>query len=86
MQTTIDRCSGCRTSRKQMADITHSMVVSMQADGGRHQRICGTSIANFDDFFRPIRNYFYWEPHCFDIPVCCGDAIGVRQYRRRRRA
>ena len=27
-------------------------------------------IANFDDFFRPLRNYFYWEPHCFDIPVC----------------
>ncbi|UCZ59228.1 RND family transporter [Mycolicibacterium phocaicum] len=26
--------------------------------------------ADFDDFFRPIRNYFYWEPHCFDIPVC----------------
>ena len=27
-------------------------------------------IANFDDFFRPIRNYFYYEPHCYDIPVC----------------
>ena len=27
-------------------------------------------IANFDDFFRPLRNYFYWEPHCFDIPAC----------------
>jgi len=27
-------------------------------------------VANFDDFFRPIRNYFYWEPHCFDIPLC----------------
>jgi RND superfamily putative drug exporter len=27
-------------------------------------------VANVDDFFRPIRNYFYWEPHCFDIPVC----------------
>ena len=27
-------------------------------------------IANFDDFFRPLRNYFYWEPHCFDIPSC----------------
>src|SRR3981189_149111 len=27
-------------------------------------------IANFDDFFRPLRSYFYWEPHCFDIPVC----------------
>ena len=27
-------------------------------------------IANFDDFFRPLRNYFYFEPHCFDIPIC----------------
>ncbi len=27
-------------------------------------------LADFDDFFRPIRNYFYWEPHCFDIPLC----------------
>ncbi|CAJ1495639.1 RND family transporter [[Mycobacterium] burgundiense] len=27
-------------------------------------------IANFDDFFRPIRNYFYWESHCMNIPVC----------------
>lgn len=27
-------------------------------------------IANLDDSLRPIRNYFYWEPHCFDIPFC----------------
>lgn len=27
-------------------------------------------IANFDDFFRPVRNYFYWERHCSDIPTC----------------
>ncbi len=27
-------------------------------------------IANFDDFLRPLRNYFYWEPHCYDIPAC----------------
>ncbi len=27
-------------------------------------------IANFDDFFRPIRSYFYWEKHCYDIPIC----------------
>jgi len=27
-------------------------------------------VANVDDFLRPIRNYFYWEPHCFDIPMC----------------
>jgi putative drug exporter of the RND superfamily len=28
------------------------------------------SIADFDDFWRPVRSYFYWEKHCFDIPVC----------------
>ena len=27
-------------------------------------------LADFDDFFRPLRNYFYWEPHCFNIPMC----------------
>jgi RND superfamily putative drug exporter len=27
-------------------------------------------IADFDDFWRPIRNYFYWDKHCFDIPIC----------------
>jgi RND superfamily putative drug exporter len=27
-------------------------------------------IADFDDAFRPMRNYFYWEPHCYDIPLC----------------
>ncbi|WP_046318203.1 MMPL family transporter [Mycobacterium sp. UM_Kg1] len=27
-------------------------------------------IAEFDDQFRPLRSYFYWEPHCFDIPMC----------------
>jgi RND superfamily putative drug exporter len=28
------------------------------------------NIADFDDFWRPIRSYFYWEKHCFDIPIC----------------
>jgi putative drug exporter of the RND superfamily len=27
-------------------------------------------ISNFDDFFRPLHSYFYWEKHCYDIPVC----------------
>jgi RND superfamily putative drug exporter len=27
-------------------------------------------VADFDDFFRPIRSYFYWEKHCYDIPIC----------------
>jgi putative drug exporter of the RND superfamily len=29
-------------------------------------------LADFDDAFRPLRNYFYWEPHCYNIPVCSG--------------
>lgn len=28
------------------------------------------TLANFDDQFRPLRNYFYWEPRCADIPMC----------------
>src|SRR5271154_4137479 len=27
-------------------------------------------IADFDDTFRPLRSYFYWDPHCYNIPVC----------------
>ncbi|MCV7089267.1 MMPL/RND family transporter [Mycobacterium interjectum] len=26
--------------------------------------------SDFEDFFRPIRSYFYWEKHCYDIPAC----------------
>ena len=27
-------------------------------------------IADFEDVWRPIRSYFYWEKHCYDIPIC----------------
>jgi len=27
-------------------------------------------ISNLDDFFRPLKGYFYWEKHCFDVPIC----------------
>ncbi|BDE15782.1 MULTISPECIES: MMPL/RND family transporter [Mycobacterium] len=27
-------------------------------------------IADFEDVWRPVRSYFYWEKHCFDIPIC----------------
>jgi RND superfamily putative drug exporter len=54
---------------QQLADTTHRMVgktheMSVILDELRDH------IADFDDWFRPIRNYFYWEPHCFDIPIC----------------
>ncbi|MGD1253641.1 RND family transporter [Mycobacterium seoulense] len=27
-------------------------------------------LSDFEDFYRPIRSYFYWERHCYDIPIC----------------
>ncbi len=27
-------------------------------------------IADSEDFWRPVRSYFYWEKHCYDIPIC----------------
>ena len=53
----------------EMAATTHSDGRQDEEHDRRHRRIAD-NIANFDDFFRPLRNYFYWEPHCFDIPVC----------------
>ena len=54
---------------KDLTATTHSMV------GRTHDLVDTTNqlrdrIADFDDFFRPLRSYFYWEKHCFDIPVC----------------
>ncbi|WP_193045696.1 MMPL/RND family transporter [Mycolicibacterium baixiangningiae] len=69
MQNTIDTMTRMANLTKEMSDVTHAMVTQMK---GMVVDIEGLrdSIANFDDFFRPIRNYFYWEPHCYDIPVC----------------
>ncbi|OBI85034.1 RND family transporter [Mycobacterium sp. E740] len=48
---------------------THNMVgITHELEGTVNEM--RDSVADFDDFFRPIRNYFYWEPHCFNIPVC----------------
>ena len=66
-------------------DILRQQYALQQQSSARHRRagqgISSTrsprpkdlrdNIANFDDFFRPIRSYFYWEKHCFDIPACC---------------
>src|ERR1700740_3728390 len=59
-----------------IADLTHQLTgITHDLDSQTHLIQADTEdlrdhIADFDDFFRPIRNYFYWEPHCFDIPIC----------------
>jgi RND superfamily putative drug exporter len=55
--------------QQQSSDVTHEQSEAFKQTVAVAQDL-RDKIANFDDFFRPIRNYFYWEPHCFDIPIC----------------
>lgn len=61
---------------KHMAQLTLEMAggthISLQASQDLKAAMDKTrdNLSNFDDFFRPFRNYLYWEPHCFDIPIC----------------
>jgi RND superfamily putative drug exporter len=53
----------------QLVATTHDMAVQTHEVQAITEEL-RDSIANFDDFLRPIRNYLYWEPHCYDIPLC----------------
>ena len=70
-------------SMQELVNTTHRMVGEMHDMVATVQRMVAQThdmetitnelrdhIADFDDFWRPIRNYFYWEPHCFNIPIC----------------
>nr|MDT0522329.1 MMPL family transporter [Streptomyces sp. DSM 41633] len=54
---------------QKLVKTTHGMVTNTH-DMETALKDVRDHIADFDDFFRPIRNYLYWEPHCFDIPYC----------------
>ncbi len=69
IQTNIDQMERMHDLTQQMADVTHQMVIQMKGMVVDVEEL-RNHIADFDDFFRPIRSYFYWEKHCFDIPVC----------------
>ena len=60
---------------QQLADTTHHSVGATKklADAAHHaiavtketvdiSKEVRDHLADFDDFFRPVRNYFYWEP------------------------
>jgi len=69
MDSTINSMVKMQSLTKQMSDDMHVMVQKM------HSMTIDVAelrdhMADFEDFFRPIRSYFYWEKHCFDIPVC----------------
>ena len=52
-----------------MSDELHKTVLTVQ-DLTRVTEEMNSEISNLDDFFRPIKSYFYWEKHCFDVPLC----------------
>ncbi|OBH97919.1 RND family transporter [Mycobacterium sp. E2733] len=55
--------------QKRMTEITHDTILKTKEmtvviDEVRQH------LSDFEDFFRPLRSYFYWERHCYDIPIC----------------
>ena len=54
---------------KEMTETTHEMAGDMHVLQGDIETV-RQHVADFEDTWRPIRSYFYWEKHCFDAPVC----------------
>jgi putative drug exporter of the RND superfamily len=52
-----------------LSDELHKTVLTVE-DLQRVTDEMNQEISNFDDFFRPVKSYFYWERHCFDVPIC----------------
>ncbi|WP_046300418.1 MMPL family transporter [Mycobacterium sp. UM_Kg27] len=69
---TVDSMVRLRDLVNQMSSATDKMSVDMATVTATVDEI-RDHIADFDDVVRPIRNYFYWEQHCLNIPAC--DAI-----------
>ncbi|ARR79443.1 RND family transporter [Mycobacterium intracellulare] len=54
---------------QKVSDELHQTVLTVE-DLQRVSEEMNEEVSNLDDFFRPIKSYFYWEKHCFDIPIC----------------
>ena len=65
----IDTLKAQYALQQQSSEVTHEQSQAFQDTVATAQDL-RDKIATFDDYFRPLRNYFYWEPHCFDIPSC----------------
>jgi putative drug exporter of the RND superfamily len=55
--------------QQKMNEITHASIVVTKEMNALVDEI-KDRISDFEDFFRPIRAYFYWEKHCAYIPIC----------------
>jgi RND superfamily putative drug exporter len=68
-QVTINYLQRLYDITKQLSNATHDTALDTEEATAINGEL-RDHIADFDDFWRPIRNYLYWEKHCFDIPVC----------------
>ncbi|BCP10859.1 putative membrane protein, MmpL [Mycobacterium paraintracellulare] len=55
--------------QSQLTDITHDSIMKTKEMVVIVHEL-RDHISDFEDFFRPLRSYFYWEKHCYDIPMC----------------
>ncbi|BBY98303.1 membrane protein [Mycolicibacterium fallax] len=69
LQDSIDAMTEMMSIQTKLAEVSQRMADKMQTTSD-HMGDTRDHLADFDDQFRPLRNYLYWEPHCFDIPVC----------------
>ncbi|MDV3128352.1 RND family transporter [Mycobacterium sp. 21AC1] len=69
MTTTLNLMKHMYELMQQMVAVTHNTVETTHDLQGVTNDL-RDHVSDFDDFWRPLRSYLYWEPHCFDIPIC----------------
>ena len=76
MLTLADQLAGTIAAMERMNALAQQLVATgHHATGTTHDTLAiaknvRDEIADFDDTFRPVRSYFYADPHCYNIPVC----------------
>ena len=76
IDTIAARVSSVIDSTERLEHLTRQLSVGTHISRESAERLKAISadardhLADYDDFFRPMRSYFYWERHCFDIPIC----------------
>jgi putative drug exporter of the RND superfamily len=76
IDTLADQVGSVIESTERLEYITRQLSVGTHLSRESAERLKAISedardkLADYDDVFRPMRSYFYWERHCFDIPIC----------------
>jgi RND superfamily putative drug exporter len=69
LEDTMNRMRHMYGLMQTLTSVTHKMIGETREMQAVTEEL-RDDVANFEDTFRPIRSYFYWEKHCYDIPVC----------------